>query len=62
MDLDKLSVEELQELRDEIDERIDRSQGRILSKEEIDQMEWEQSFTLIERIDYGYGTSCYGAI
>lgn len=53
-----MSVEQLLELREMIDSKLDGG----MSKEEIEQIEWDQSFTLTERVDYGYGYSCYGPI
>ena len=39
-----------------------QEQCEPMSVEEIEQLEWDQSFTLIERVDYGYGVGCYGPL
>ena len=59
MKLQDMSKAELIKLVESMQEET-KTKGRLLSQEEIEQIAWNQSFTEIERVDYGYGTGVYG--
>ena len=55
-ELQKLSPKELEEVIDTVESSCP------MTREELEELEWEQSFTKTERVDYGYGYGVYGPL